>query len=308
MQADGFAKKHQNQSVGHQNNIEELCILDLFKRQVEKTPEKIAVVLPSFGRETIEITYQELDRRANYLAELLQRQGITPGALVALMMKRAIEQIVAILGILKAGAVYVPLDPSYPQERLTWMLEDCQANCILTQSNLINDLSFSKDKIICLDENWGRDSDTEAILQPVAIAPNDLAYVNYTSGSTGRPKGVAIPHRGVVRLVFGNDYTPLDDSQTLLQLAPISFDAATFEIWGALLHGGCCVLYPDNGLPDPTILRKTIQDYKVTTIWLTASLFNTLIAEAPESLEGVRELLTGGEALSVSHIKKAQEL
>ncbi|MGL5873244.1 MAG: AMP-binding protein, partial [Xenococcaceae cyanobacterium] len=222
MQADGFAKKHQNQSVGHQNNIEELCILDLFKRQVEKTPEKIAVVLPSFGRETIEITYQELDRRANYLAELLQRQGITPGALVALMMKRAIEQIVAILGILKAGAVYVPLDPSYPQERLTWMLEDCQANCILTQSNLINDLSFSKDKIICLDENWGRDSDTEAILQPVAIAPNDLAYVNYTSGSTGRPKGVAIPHRGVVRLVFGNDYTPLDDSQTLLQLAPIS--------------------------------------------------------------------------------------
>ncbi len=134
-----------------------------------------------------------------------------------------------------------------------------------------------------------------------------MAYVNYTSGSTGRPKGVAIPNRAVARLVFGTSFTELDGYQTLLQLAPISFDAATLEIWGALLHGGCCVLFPSDGIPDPQDLKTVIQTYGVTTMWLTAALFNTIIAEAPESLLGVKELLTGGEALSPSFIRLAQK-
>ncbi|MDJ0897303.1 MAG: amino acid adenylation domain-containing protein [Xenococcus sp. MO_188.B8] len=285
------------------------CIHELFEEQITKTPNKVAVVLPSLeqGKEC-KLTYQELDRRANHLAHNLQRHNVQPGTLVALMMVRSLELIVAILGILKAGAVYVPLDPSYPQERLEWMIEDSQCPIIITQSDLIPNLPPHQGQIICLDRDWGQDLKNKEKLKPVNIDSTSLAYINYTSGSTGKPKGVAIPHHGVVRLLFGTDYTPLDGNQTLLQLAPISFDAATFEIWGALLHGGCCVLYPGNGLPDPKTLRRVLADYGVTTLWLTAALFNTLITEAPESFQGVKEILTGGEALSVGHIKRAHKL
>ncbi len=285
------------------------CICDLFQAQVIQQPHRVAIALPDLEQNTIyQLTYQELDRRANILAGILQERNIQPGTFITLMMNRSIESIVAILGILKAGAVYVPLDPSYPSERLEWMLEDSQSPIILTQSELIVSLPPHSAQIICLERNWGQDLKLDKPLNVIALESTSLAYINYTSGSTGKPKGVEVTHRGVVRLVFGTDFTPLDGNQTLLQLAPISFDAATLEIWGALLHGGCCVLYPDNGLPDPQTLGRVIQEYGVTTIWLTAALFNTLISEAPECLQGVREILTGGEALSVSHIKKAQQL
>jgi amino acid adenylation domain-containing protein len=285
------------------------CIHQLFAEQVIETPDKVAVILPDReSTKTIQINYQELDRRASILANILQRQNVQPGTSIALMMNRSIELIVAILGVLKAGGVYLPLAPAYPQERLAWMLEDSQAPVILTQSALVSNLPVHEAEIICLDPDWGKDLELDTSSPLIDLDSTSLAYINYTSGSTGKPKGVAIPHRGVVRLIFGTNFTPLDGNQTLLQLAPISFDAATFEIWGALLHGGCCVLYPDNGLPDPQTLGSVIKDYSVTTIWLTAALFNTLITEAPECLQGVKEILTGGEALSVAHIKKAQEL
>jgi amino acid adenylation domain-containing protein len=291
------------------NYPKQKCIHQLFAEQVIETPDNIAVILPDReSTKTIQINYQELDRRASILANILQRQNVQPGTLIALMMNRSIELIVAILGVLKAGGVYLPLAPAYPQERLAWMLEDSQAPVILTQSALVSNLPVHEAEIICLDPDWGKDLELDTSSPLIDLDSTSLAYINYTSGSTGKPKGVAIPHRGVVRLIFGTNFTPLDGNQTLLQLAPISFDAATFEIWGALLHGGCCVLYPDNGLPDPQTLGSVIKDYSVTTIWLTAALFNTLITEAPECLQGVKEILTGGEALSVAHIKKAQEL
>ncbi|WP_216595498.1 polyketide synthase [Myxosarcina sp. GI1] len=285
------------------------CLHQLFKKQVTKTPDKIAVVLP--GTKQIKnkyISYEELERRANILASLLQEQNVRRGTFTAVMMERSIESIVAILGILKAGGVYVPIDPTYPQERLKWMLEDSQSPIILTQSKLIDKLSFARAKIICLERDWGKDLKLNSLIQPFEIESTAPAYINYTSGSTGKPKGVVVPHRGVVRLVFGTNFTPLDGNQILLQLAPISFDAATLEIWGALLHGGCCVLYPDNSLPEPQTLRRVIEENGVTTVWLTAALFNTLITEAPECLQNVKEILTGGEALSVPHIKRAQQL
>jgi amino acid adenylation domain-containing protein len=281
------------------------CIHYLFERQVEKTPEAIAVVLPFSGTE---VTYRELNCRADRLALFLQKRRVKTGSPIAIALNRSIETIITILGILKAGAVYLPLDPSYPQERLEWMLEDSQSPFIFTESSLVKKLPPNQAEIICLDEDWDKDLKSNETPQPVDLNSTDLAYINYTSGSTGKPKGVAVPHRGVVRLVFGNDYALLDENRKLLQLAPISFDAATLEIWGALLRGGCCVLYPENGLPDPKTLRRVIQYYRITTMWLTAALFNTLISEAPESLEGVNEIITGGEALSVSHIRQAQKL
>jgi amino acid adenylation domain-containing protein len=283
-------------------------IHQIFEEQVSQTPDKVAVVLPciELGIET-QLSYLELNNRANILAQKLRHLGICAETPVAMCMERSIETIVAILGILKAGGIYVPLDPAYPQERLIFMLEDTQAPVLLTQSSFRDRLSSYKSQVIYLDANWGEGLPVEPTPADPISKAEGLAYINYTSGSTGRPKGVAIPHRAVARLVFGTNFTDLDGRQTLLQLAPVSFDAATLEIWGALLHGGCCILFPGDGIPDPKDLGTIIDKYGVTTLWLTAALFNTIIAEAPEALSGVQELLTGGEALSPTFIRLAQE-
>jgi amino acid adenylation domain-containing protein len=284
------------------------CIHQIFEEQVARSPDAIAVVMPAIAQHPAEnLTYQELNRRANQLACQLQQRGVGPDTFVALCMERSIEMIVAILGILKAGGVYVPLDPAYPQERLAWMLEDTKSPVLLTQSHLVDSLPNHQAQVLFLDADWGAEVQRDAVPTACQMNASNLAYVNYTSGSTGRPKGVAIPHRGVMRLVLGSSYTQFDASRIFLQLAPISFDAATLEIWGALLHGGTCVLFPGNGIPDPRSLGTIIQQYRVTTLWLTAALFNTIITEAPEALVGVEELLTGGEALSIGHIRQALE-
>jgi amino acid adenylation domain-containing protein len=283
-------------------------IHQIFEEQVDKTPDKIAVILPSLELSIdSRLSYHDLNSRANILACELRQLGVCTDTLVAICLERSLETIIAILGILKAGGVYVPLDPAYPQERLAFMLEDTQAPVLLTQSHLRDRLPPCQSQIICLDANWGEELPIKTAPTTTTVHADSLAYINYTSGSTGRPKGVAIPHRAVARLIFGTDFTELDDRKTLLQLAPISFDAATLEIWGALLHGGCCVLFPGNGIPDPKELGSVIRNYGITTMWLTAALFNTIIAEAPEALSGVRELLTGGEALSPTFIRLAQE-
>jgi amino acid adenylation domain-containing protein len=283
-------------------------IYQIFEEQVSRTPDKVAVIQPciGLGAET-RLSYLELNNRANCLAHKLRQLGVCTETPIAMCMKRSVETIVAILGILKAGGIYVPLDPAYPQERLDFMLEDVQAPVLLTQSSLLDRLPSSQAQIICLDTGWGEGLPVEPNLLNTTSNAESLAYINYTSGSTGQPKGVAIPHRAVARLVFGTNFTDLDGRQTLLHLAPISFDAATLEIWGALLHGGCCVLFPGDGIPDLRDLGTVIDQYGVTTLWLTSALFNTIIAEAPEALSGVQELLTGGEALSPTFIRLAQE-
>lgn len=284
-------------------------IQGVFEQQSLGRPENTAVIFPDSGTRSQQcITYGDLNQRANGLANVLIQQGITPGTYVAVMMERSIEMIVAIVGILKAGGVYVPLDPTYPAERLEWMLTDTQTPVILTQEKLVPQLPPHRATVLCLEPGWDQDL-TSVEQAPVTVEQDAdaIAYINYTSGSTGRPKGVAVPHRAVLRLVFGNDFAALDAAQTWLQLAPISFDAATLEIWGALLHGGRCVLFPGNGLPELQDLQTVIAEHQVTSVWLTASLFNTVISECPQALQGVKEVLTGGEALSVPHVRLAQK-
>ena len=159
-------------------------------------------------------------------------------------MNRSLEIIISMLGILKAGGAYVPLDPGYPKERLSFMLEDTQLPVLLTQAALVEQLPDHKAKLLCVDTKWSEIEGCSSLNPSSRTKAKDLAYVMYTSGSTGTPKGVAVPHRGVIRLLFGIDYVRLGPEENLLQLAPISFDASTFEIWGALLHGGRCVLFP----------------------------------------------------------------
>ncbi len=275
------------------------CIHQLFEEEVEKAPEATAVI---FGEQRL--TYRELNARANQLAHHLRKLGVGPDVPVGICIERSLEMVVGLLGILKAGGAYLPLDPSYPQERLKFMLEDVGAPVLLTQQQLAVNLLTDGRKVLFLDRAWdeiGRESEANL---PTQSSPENLAYVIYTSGSTGKPKGVEIPHAGIVRLLYGVEYACLDSSEVFLQLAPIAFDASTFELWGALSHGAQCVLFPGS-VPTPQEIGAVVRQHKVSTLWLTASLFNTVIDQAPEVLSGIRQLLTGGETLSVTHIRRA---
>jgi amino acid adenylation domain-containing protein len=278
------------------------CVHQLFAEQAAKTPDAVAVIY-----QTEQLTYRQLNERANRLAHYLRRQGVKPDTLVGVYLERCADLIVALLGILKAGGAYVPLDSAYPKGRLRQMIEDTGVRTILTQDSLISHLEAHDAQTICLNADWDTISGEPLDSPPSLTEPDHLAYVMFTSGSTGRPKGVAIPHKGIVRLVFGVDYVNLEGYQTFLQLAPISFDASTFEIWGALLHGHRCVLFPDR-IPDLHKLSEILKTYHVSCLWLTSSLFNFIIDEKPQALRGVSQLLTGGEALSVEHVRRALEL
>src|SRR5204863_1805279 len=182
--------------------------------------------------------------------------GVSDGSVVGLSMERSLEMIVALLAILKAGGAYVSLDPSYPPERLAFMIEDVQPPVILTQKKLRERLGSAKKtpatRMICVDEETVFAQSERSSNLRNTTTPESLAYVSFTSGSTGRPKGVCVPHRAVVRLVRSTNYVSINAGDVFLQLAPIAFDASTFEIWGCLLNGGRLVVYP----PELPVLRE----------------------------------------------------
>jgi aspartate racemase len=279
----------------------EACIHSLFEAQVERTPEAVAVV---FAEQ--ELTYRALNSRANQLAHYLRGLGVGPETRVGICLERSLAMVVGLLGILKAGGAYVPLDPEYPKERLAFLLEDSQVAVLLTQQRFRAELPAYPGPVVCLDAGWDLLAEQSTANVHFKVSAENLAYLIYTSGSTGTPKGVAIPHRGVVRLLFGVQYAELNSSHTFLQLSPLSFDASTFELWGSLLHGARCVLFPGR-FPLPHDLGRVLAEYRVSTLWLTASLFNMVMDEAPDILQGIRQLLIGGEALSVSHVQRALE-
>jgi amino acid adenylation domain-containing protein len=279
----------------------ESTVPELFQRQVARTPDSIAVL-----SEQGEVSYRELDQRSNRLARRLQALGVGPDVPVALCLERTPELIVALVAILKAGGAYLPLEPAYPKARMAFMLEDAAPRVLLAEAETRDVLPEFSGTTLFLDA----DADSIASESDAAVSSGldveHLAYILYTSGSTGTPKGVLVPHRAIDRLVQRPGYAELSPTVTILQAAPVAFDASTFEIWGALTNGGRLALHPE---PVPTArgLKESIRRYGVTTMWLTAALFNTVIDEDPLALEGVKELLTGGEALSVPHIRRAIE-
>ena len=213
------------------------------------------------------------------------------------------EMAVGILGILKAGGAYVPLDHRYPKERLAFMIEEVKAPVILTLQQLVRSLPGSNSRVICLDADWG-DIEKEGTENQVCnMTVDNLAYIIYTSGSTGLPKGVIVPHRGVVRLVKSTNYAEFNSGEVFLQLAPVTFDASTFEIWGCLLNGGKLVIFPPH-LPSPEEIGKVIHRFNITTLWLTAALFHQIVDTSLESLAGIKQMLAGGDVLSVPHVRK----
>jgi amino acid adenylation domain-containing protein len=274
-------------------------IHEVFEQQALLTPSATAFI---FGR--AELSYDELNRRANRLARRLHQLGVARNVPVGIWMERSTEMIVALVATLKAGGAYVPLDPSYPAERLSFMIDDTETPIILTQSRLATHIPPKPDavKLISLDTESFDDADDNNL--PRSPGVEDIAYMMYTSGSTGIPKAVAVPHRAVVRLVKNTNYASFAPDETFLQLAPISFDAATFEIWGPLLNGGKLVIMA----PAPPTLEdigRAIGEHGVTTLWLTSGLFNAMVDERLEDLRPLRQLLAGGDVLSVSHVGRA---
>ncbi len=252
------------------------------------------------------LSYAELDARSDVLARRLRAAGVTPGAIVGVALDRSLEAIVAVLAVLKAGAAYLPLDASYPPERVAFMLGDADARVVLADDGAAGIVLPDSVLRISVGEKHAPTGTASGEAQ-AALDGEALAYMMYTSGSTGAPKGVEIAHRSILRLVCGIDYLDLGPHTKLLHAAPLGFDASTLEIWGALLNGGCVVVH-DEILPTGTGLAACIAAHGVTTAWLTAALFNAIVDEDPRQLAGLRELITGGEALSVDHVRRMRHV
>jgi len=275
------------------------CIHQIFEEQAARTPDAVALVC-----EEQQLSYQALNEKANQLAHYLIKAGVKADDLVAICMDRSFDLVIGLLAILKSGGAYAPLDLTYPPSRLAFMLEDTKARVLLTHSALAEQLPAGSGQVVCLDKCLN-DLKRESTENPGCnTSSNNLAYVIYTSGSTGIPKGVEVCHYNIARLVLNNAFARFDNKQNFLLLAPVAFDASTFEIWGGLLHGARCVIYPER-VPTMSGLEKIIKQQHISIIWLTAALFNAVIDEKPQILATVAQILTGGEALSTSHIQRA---
>jgi aspartate racemase len=279
---------------------EDKCIHELFEAQVEQTPEAIAVV---FDEE--QLTYQELNRRANQLAHHLRRLGVGPGVLVGICLERSLEMVIGLLGILKAGGAYVPLDPAYPKERLAFMLEDSEVSILLTQERLVG---HSPLKVVCLDTDWesiSQESQEDPITKTTA---DDVAYVIYTSGSTGKPKGVLGLNRGAVnRFMWMWESYPFEAGEICCQKTPLSFVDSVWEIFGPLLQGIPTIIISDETLKDPRQLVEILAAHRVTRIVLVPSLLRVLLDiydDLQRLLPHLRIWVTSGEALSPTLLQR----
>lgn len=271
---------------------QEQCIHQLFEIQAEGTPDTVAVVF-----EGQQLTYQELNARANQLAHYLQTLDVRPGALVGVCVERSLEMVIGLLGVLKAGGAYVPLDPAYPRERLAFMVEDSQVPVLLTQENLVVALAEHTAKVVCLDADWkeiAKESDRHPIK---ATTAEDLAYVIYTSGSTGKPKGVQIPHRTVVNFLSSMSHMPgLHNQDVLLSVTTLSFDIAALELFLPLTVGARVVVVSREVAADGAQLLERLTQSGATTMQATPATWRLLLEAGWQGSDQLK-ILCGGEAL-----------
>ncbi|MEG4281922.1 amino acid adenylation domain-containing protein [Microcoleus sp. A006_D1] len=275
------------------------CIHQLFEQQVEQHSEDVAVTCDSQH-----LTYTELNRKANQLARYLQKQGVGAEVLVGLCADRSIDLIVGMLAILKAGGAYLPLDPSYPRDRLNLMLEDAGVKVLLIQDKLSENFRDFSNLAINLNCDWEQIARESTENLPNTATADNLAYVIYTSGSTGKPKGVAVTHKAVNRLVINTNYIKIAPTDKIAQASNASFDAATFEIWGALLNGAQLAIISTNITLSPHDLALELRQQKITILFLTTALFQQISRVLPQAFNSLRCLLFGGEVADIRCVKK----
>uniref|UniRef100_UPI00356A8E59 amino acid adenylation domain-containing protein n=1 Tax=Phenylobacterium sp. TaxID=1871053 RepID=UPI00356A8E59 len=272
-----------------------------FRDCVRRTPGAIALAIGrTEGPPTDTLTYAELDTRAQRLARALVAGGVKPGDRVGVATKRDFDVAIAMLGVLLAGGVYVPLDPSQPRQRLDFIQNDSGLRVVVQSAGLGSEVAAAGVHVVEI----GAPPAPGAVELPASHA-SDPAYIVYASGPAGEPVGVVTPHRAILRLTLGVSYAALGPDRRILQMSPISLDAATFEVWAALLNSGTCVIYPDAGPPDLGRLRAVLETARINTLWLSGSLFNAIVDADVGMLARVEELLVGGEPLSVEHVRRA---
>ncbi len=275
------------------------CIHQLFEEQVAKNPDAIAIIY-----EQESLSYQQLNQKSNQLAHYLKSLGVKTNTLVGICVERSLEMIVGLLGILKAGGAYVPLDPDYPTERLSFMLTDTQVKVLLTQESLIASFPTHEARVVCLDKDWQTINQESQDNLNIAVSAENLAYIIYTSGSTGIPKGVVVNHQAVNRLVLNTNYIQLTSDDRIVQASNIAFDAATFEIWGALLNGAKIVILTKSLLLSPQEFALSLKENQISVLFLTTALFNQLASLVPWAFSELRYLLFGGEAVDPKWVQE----
>jgi amino acid adenylation domain-containing protein len=264
-------------------------VTDAFRCRAARTPDAVAV-----SAEQGSLTYAELDTWSDALAGELVEAGVRPGDRVAVCLERSVQLVVALLGVLKAGAAYVPIDPEDPESRVSMMLADADVSLVIGQF-------FAGFTTLKVPPRSGRST-----VDLPGVAPEDLAYLMYTSGSTGKPKSVMVEHRNITNLVTAPNYVEIGPADRFLQLAPVAFDAATFEIWGALLNGARLVLAPP-GVVQAEELGDLLRANEISILWLTAALFHRQIDVDVDAFKGLHTVLSGGDVLSVPHVRALRE-
>ncbi|MCP4146786.1 MAG: AMP-binding protein, partial [bacterium] len=302
-------------------------IHQLFEEQVEKTPDSIGLVgsrqsTPSTpktplqkpqSRQAHAVTYRELNEKANRLARHLQSKGVEPGTIVAIMLERSIEMIIGLLGILKAGGTYLPIEPGYPQERIDYMLKDSNARLLLVDNKSetpifksetkpndqnLNDQNQKERPVVLNLEHLAFEYLESEFVSDFEFRASDFpspAYIIYTSGTTGKPKGVLIEHRGVLRLITGTNYIEISGDDRLLLTGAFVFDITTFEIWGPMLNGAGLYLVPKEHILDAVKLEIILTKNKISILHLIPQLFNQVAQQNPRVFAGLSTFLVGGD-------------
>jgi len=281
-------------------------INELFEEQVENTPENIAVKFQNYS-----MTYRQLNEKSNKLARTLREKGVSSDSIVGIMCRRSLEMLIGIMGILKAGAAYLPIGPNYPVERINYMLKDSSANILLTQNEFIEKIIFDG---CILDLDADETYSTESSNLSIVNEPENLAYVIYTSGSTGNPKGVMIEHRALLnRLHWMQKKYPIGEGDTILQKTPYTFDVSVWELlWWSLQGASVCMLVPD-GEKNPEEIIDAIEKYRITIMHFVPSMLNSFLSYLESNgdyfrLNSLRQVFASGEALTLHQVDKFNAL
>jgi amino acid adenylation domain-containing protein len=297
-----LTKDELNQVLVEWNNTEveypqDKCIHQLFEEQVEKTPDAVAVVF-----QEQELTYQELNRRSNQLAHYLQKLAAGPDTSTGIFIERSLEMVVGILGILKAGAAYVPIDPAYPDERISYLLENSQVQVLLTLKHQLVDLPEYQGQILCLDTDWDSIAAGNEENPTSEVQPTNLAYIMYTSGSTGKPKGVLVPHQGLCNLAWDQiRFFDVQPTSRYLQFASLSFDPSISDIITSLCAGARLCLIPPESSRLGSELKELLQQYEITHIDIVPPALATI---SSEELPALRVVIVGGDVCTQELVRE----